>query len=279
MEASNSILPATASSLTSMGLSTHKSIYENQKVRCVLAVDGTSHGYRDGLAANFDPTIDFATTFTYVHGPYISPEIRIDLEGTEKRGTKVIAYTIARLTIPINALRGNASIEQDANIRSGYPVLRLSVFLDYLVVSRIKKPITPTLLNRSKAWIMPLLGTGEAGLSAILEARAVGDGFASLVAWNYPTKDTRVVDAGLDRAFKNQSTALYKQLDWFTINTSLTRPPDDPIPESMVFHDDRTRMIRLQASSREEYDLEAAKATLLTESAHPCLVLPDLSSV
>ncbi|KAK1574317.1 uncharacterized protein LY79DRAFT_652591 [Colletotrichum navitas] len=279
----NDSMRAIARNPASMSLSKAKSIYENPKVRCVLAIDGTFYGYRDDLAANLDKSIDFATTFTYIYGPSISPEIRIDLEGTEKRGTRIMTYTIARLTIPINALRGDISIAEGVKIRLTdkelcYPVLLLSVSLKRGFVSKYKRPITPTLIKRSSAWIKCLVGTGEADLSVILETRGVGDSFVNLMTWNYPTEDIRVVDAGLDCVFKNQPMG-YKQLDWFIINPSLMCPPDDPIPETMVFHDERTRMIRLQASSREEYDLEATKATLLAESTHPCILLPDLSSV
>ncbi|KDN67152.1 hypothetical protein CSUB01_04073 [Colletotrichum sublineola] len=267
-----------------MALSKAKNIYENQKVRCVLAVTGTSHGYCDDIAANLNPCIiDFATTFTYVHGPFVSPEIRIDLEGTEKRGSRVIKYTIARLTIPVNAIRGTPSITEEGKPCStdkghSYPVLSLSVLLEHVVVSKYRRPITPELFKRASAWIKPLIGSGKAGLSVVLETCAVGDSFVKLMSRNYPTEDVRVVDADLGCVVKIKPID-YEQLDWFTTNPSLMCPPNDPIPQTMVFHNDRTRMIRIQASSREEYDLEATKAKFLAKSAHPCLVLPDLSSV
>ncbi|KAK2018411.1 hypothetical protein LZ32DRAFT_625179 [Colletotrichum eremochloae] len=44
-----------------MALSKAKNIYENQKVRCVLAVTGTFHGYCDDIAANLNPYIYFVT--------------------------------------------------------------------------------------------------------------------------------------------------------------------------------------------------------------------------
>ncbi|KAK1985431.1 hypothetical protein LZ30DRAFT_747233 [Colletotrichum cereale] len=279
----NHSMRAMTRKFTSVALSKAKSIYEKPTVRCVLAVDGVSHGYRDGFAANLDPSVDFATTFTYIHGPLISPEVRIDLEGTEKRGTSVMTYTVARVVIPIDALRGNPSIAEGENMSStdrepSYPVLSMSVLLERVVVAKHKRPIAPTLIKRSSAWMKALIGTGEAGLFVTLETRGVGDSFVDLIGWDYLAEDTRVVDAGLNCVFKSQPLAS-KQLDYFTVNSSLTCPPDDPIPETTIFHNDRTRMIRLQASSREEYDLEATKAMLLAKSAHPCLVLPDLSSV
>ncbi|KAK2039270.1 hypothetical protein LZ31DRAFT_606734 [Colletotrichum somersetense] len=280
----NTPIRAMARSFTSMALSKPKSIYENQKVRCVLAVNKAFYGYRDDIAENLAPCIDFATTFTYVYGPLISPEIRIDLEGTEKRGTSVMKYTIAQLTIPINALQGSVSIVEGVKMPStdkeiGYPVLCLSVSLQDVVVSKYKKPIDPTLIKRSAEWIKRLIGTGAAGLSVVLQTRDVGDNLVDLMTRNYPAQKNRRVDADLDCVFQNKPTMAYAELDWFTINTSLTCQPDDPIPEIMVFHDDRTRMIRVQASSHEEYELEATKAALLAESSHPCLILPDVSSI
>ncbi|KAK2057260.1 hypothetical protein LY76DRAFT_657633 [Colletotrichum caudatum] len=279
----NTSIRAMTRSFTSLALSKPKSIYENPKVRCVLAVDKAFYGYRDDIAENLAPCIDFATTFTYVYGPLISPEVRIDLEGTEKRGTGVMKYTIARLTIPINALLGSTNIAEGVKMPSedkeiGYPVLCLSVSLQHVVVSKYKKPIAPTLIKRSVEWIKHLIGTGAADLSVVLQTRDVGDSLVNLMTRNYPIQQMRRVDAGLDCVFQNQPMA-YTELDWFTINTSLTCQPEDPIPETMVFHDDRTRMIRVQASSHEEYELEATKAMLLAESSHPCLILPDVSSV
>ncbi|OHW92845.1 DNA helicase [Colletotrichum incanum] len=268
-----------AHSSSSIGFLGAKSIYERRETRCILTVNGVSQGYHDDIKVNLATYVDFATTFTYVSGPLISPEIRIDLQGTEKRGTSVITYIIARVIIPINALQGIPSIAETEKYcsigrQASYPMLSMSVNLKRTFIAKYKKPINADLVKRSSDWMRLFIGKGESDLNIILQAPDTGSSFVDLIISTYSKEETRVVDAGLECVFKDQRIS-YKQLDWFTIASKLTSPPNDPIPETMVFHDDRTRMIRLQASSREDYDLEATKAELLAKSAHPCLEADD----
>ncbi|KAJ0159828.1 hypothetical protein CTA2_9038, partial [Colletotrichum tanaceti] len=211
--------PNAASKVVSKGRNT----YERREIPCVLTVDGTKDGYRDDIAANLAPHADFATTFTYVDGPLVSPEVRIHLKGTEKRGNSLTTYIIARVVIPINALSGIPVID---HVQDGYRRLSMTVHLERIVLAKSKKPIDNDLSQRASAWAQLFIGTGDAALSIFFKEAITIDNFVSLITRQYSTDESRVIDAGLDCVFKNHPV-VYKELNWFTINSKLPSPPDN----------------------------------------------------
>ncbi|OLN96683.1 hypothetical protein CCHL11_00766 [Colletotrichum chlorophyti] len=269
--------------------------YESTEEFRVLGVNSSYAGYPEthSLASNFSRTSLATTTVTFVSGAMISPQIRIFHEVTTESPHGATAHPPhkiphARVTIPISAVDGlpthrALSHPQDSPLTDdGFRglILTVPVNLDRAVLSICEVPADDERRRLAEAWSERLSTAGTADVNLIFQScdrPLITLDFLDMFGREYHTAKSRVVDAGLHCILYEPERDI-RNIDWSRLNLHLDVTLRYSIPSTMVFHNERSRVIRLQAAALEDYKQENVKALKLEKSVHRCTLLPDFSS-
>lgn len=255
--------------------------YERRETRCILAIGKKFlKGYDESYITSVGRDVNrgFSTTFTFVDGPLLTPEIRITHRFVQEDMNEEDNHVVhSRITVPINSI--GKDVTYGPTVLRGHHALylRLNTDLDKVIVSRTSEtPIDVKLAADGESSVRGLREPKRIQLNILVSPNtAIIEELVNVIKSDFKSlKSREIVDFQLDCLLKGAS---WENLDFGSIEQDFPRPKY-PIPATMVFHDERTRLIRLQASSFEEYHREYTKALPLGLVTHHCTLIPDPSS-
>ncbi|TEA13039.1 hypothetical protein C8034_v005263 [Colletotrichum sidae] len=219
------------------------------------------------------------TKCTVVSGPLISPEIRIThvyetIEHLDLRKEQ----TAMHMFIPINAVAAQPVVDKSVDLDK----VEVAISVDAARITIVKRdvPQQTQLLQGLESWLTLIPRKGDATVvlpftyygyvSIYFEQR-----YVDVLKGEYFRPKDRIVDGELVRMRKNAGSQILP-IDGDDILKDCTRRRAR-VPAAFVFHENDSRMVRLQASAREDYLSELSKVAPLAASSHSCAILPDLS--